>query len=1176
MVKAVLLKQRPLWLRWEIIIFLVIFPLTLRPCIQHIQDSWIDEEPDYPSNSSFAFIFDHIDVPKLEPYTLNVMIPIILAFVEILLLLLPYWSVNIRCKFHYMKASEKNATHVAFYPKQYHGTPGIVKLNREKGKPPYTIFQQKKRELIDGQWCSLKYPVNLTVSEYVSNKGLTDREAATRLLHYGQNSYSVPIPKFIELYFDQIRSPLFVFQVFSILCYLLDEYWTYPLFSLVMLLFMEGTTVRTRQSNLLELRGVETPPVTVYVKRSGEWKKITSDLLVPGDLVLLDQEVLCPCDFVIINGRAVVNEAMLTGESTPQVKDPINSLSPNLQLDLAKNRRNILFGGTTIEQIIPTEEKNLPSKGVICTVLSTGLGSSQGRLIRTIMFASDKMTVESKDSFYLLLFLSIFGIIAATYVVIEGKKAGTINNFRLIVETLLILTATIPPDLPVQLNFNVNASLLGLSKLKVYCTEPYRIPFAGMISVCCFDKTGTLTAEEYRMIGVDDMNNAPPSKKNAEITGNYFNDSDNIPIEALWVIGGCHSLIRGKYGQLVGDSLEATAFSSMKFKLSTSGIAEHKRCNIENIKSYHFSSELRRMTTICTVDKTSTLYALMKGAPDTVKELLEDVPKNYDQVCRDYTRQGCRVLTLAYRKLGQTKETFDSQTPRDVIEQRMTFSGFIIFSAALKRGSEDTIAELLSKKHRVIIITGDDPLTACHVAKTLHMIVDPIAIHDLTTTDENGNEIKDDNGMELCYTGRAIDKLNDNEFEEVVKKCNIFARMQPQMKEKIIIKLNQLGEKTIMCGDGTNDVGALKQAHVGVGLIEQSAEANNNGQSLQEMEEYKPKLGAASIASPFVSKRSTVSGCIDIIRYGRSTLSSTLDLFKQLSLNCLIGAYTLSVLFIENVRFGERQMMVSSSIIMIASMSISWAVPKRQLSVERPFPGQFNLYLICSVLLQFGFHFLFLYLTHQLVYAAGYKVDKFNYLAHFSPSLLNTAMFIMKAEMEIVTILINYRGSPFMQSFTENKMLLIGTILSAVMIGALLIGLHPSITKFLQLVPYPSTSFQIKFASYCILDALLSFLSEALCLWIFSRRNRKASEGLVKDEVVEALSDYVSNDDDILPEEYHEFGLMEMLKENMQMQKTIADKNRENTQRELRKAELTRKAAEEAMGDGKQKHKKTN
>lgn len=1153
--RSILLKKRPLWFRWDVVPFLIILPLLIQPCVKHINDSWVYEEPDNPSNSTFAFIFDHVDIEKLEPHTVTVILPIIVGLIMIVVILLPSWSITIRIKVYYQETTDKDATHVAFLPAPHHGVAGIVPFIR--GNPCYAVFQQKKREYINGEWVSMKYPVNNEIQSYTQSRGLSEKEAAQRLLYYGPNEYSVPIPGFMELYLDHIRSPLFVFQVFNILVYIIDEYFIYPLMSLASVLFLEATTVRTRQSNLLELRGVETPPIPLYVCRDYEWKKTTSNAIVPGDLVLLDQEVLAPCDFVVLDGRVVVNEAMLTGESTPQVKDPISHLPPDTKLNTVAHRMNILFGGTTVQQIIPSERKGLPANGVVCSVLSTGLGSSQGRLIRTIMFSTQRISADSKDSLYLLLFLTFFALCSAGYVFYNGQQTHAINNFRLIVECLLIITSTIPPDLPMELSFGVNSALLALSKLRLYCTESFRIPFAGTVSVCCFDKTGTLTADEYKLVGVDNMK-APPCKKSAEIKGNYFNDSSSMPLESLQVIAGCHSLVRGQYGQLVGDSIEATAFNSMKLKLNTDGTVEHARCNLKPVLTFHFSSDLRRMTTVCKIEGESNLVALMKGAPEAIAEFLTEVPEGYNDTFRKYTRQGCRVLALAHRKMSVGH--VDPNIDRKIIEKDFVFAGFIVFNAALKRGSEDTIVELLKSTHRCIIITGDDPLTACHVASVLHIINKPPAIHDLKITDENGNELKNDDGYAPCYTGRALDKLSPEEYTKAIQTCNIFARMSPQMKSSIVIKLNELGEDTLMCGDGTNDVGALKQAKVGVGLIEQPIETT--GEDLNE--NYTPKLGAASIASPFVSKRGTISGCIDLIRYGRSTLSSTLDLFKQLSLNSMISAYQLSILFIGNVRFGDRQMTVFSTLMTIASASISWATPLRTLSKERPFPGQFNSYLVVSVLLQFAVHFTLLTLTRSLVFENGYRHDPFNYNARFQPNLMNTAMFIMKGEMEIITIIANYRGNPFMQSFTENKALLIGSIVSFLAVILMLLNFHPTIRWLLQIVEYPTKKFQYTLALYCFLDAFLCLLFEKVTLKYFQWKNRKDTSRLVNDDIVNSLDDYLSNDDDVLPEESYDFGFMEMMKQNVEMQKTIKDRNTEIAIQERKKYEFAQNAKKEA------------
>jgi hypothetical protein len=152
-----------------------------------------------------------------------------------------------------------------------------------------------------------------------------------------------------------------------------------------------------------------------------------------------------------------------------------------------------------------------------------------------------------------------------------------------------------------------------------------------------------------------------------------------------------------------------------------------------------------------------------------------------------------------------------------------------------------------------------------------------------------------------------------------------------------------------------------------------------------------------------------------------------------------------------------------------------------------------------------------------------------------------------------------------MQAFSENRMLMIGVVVAIVIVCALLADLHPVIARLFQLVPYPSRQFQGKLALYCALDALLSVLAEKGSLHFFARANRKKAEGLVDPAVVESLADYISNDDDILPESSHNFGILEMLNQNMRMQKQITDRKNENARIERQKEEATKKAREDAQ-----------
>ena len=137
---------------------------------------------------------------------------------------------------------------------------------------------------------------------------------------WGNNKMNIPIPGFLDLYKEHVVAPFFVFQMFCTLLWLLDEYWWYSLFNLSMLFFFEGTVVTQRQQNMTRLRTMRKPAEEIWVHRAGKWEKIMTDDLYPGDVVLLNRvnskkKQNVPCDLLLLSGSAVVNEAILTGES---------------------------------------------------------------------------------------------------------------------------------------------------------------------------------------------------------------------------------------------------------------------------------------------------------------------------------------------------------------------------------------------------------------------------------------------------------------------------------------------------------------------------------------------------------------------------------------------------------------------------------------------------------------------------------------------------------------------------------------------------------------------------------------------------------------------------------------------------------------------------------------------
>lgn len=152
---------------------------------------------------------------------------------------------------------------------------------------------------------------------------------------------------------------------------------------------------------------------------------------------------------------------------------------------------------------LPKGVSKPPVNGAIGYVLKSGFDTKQGKLMRTILYTTERVSVESKDAYFFLLFLLMFAIAASYYVLQEGLADPERNRYKLMLKCILILTSVVPPELPMELSLSVNYSILELIKKALFCTEPFRIPYAGKVDVCCFDKTGTLTKSELEVKGVD-------------------------------------------------------------------------------------------------------------------------------------------------------------------------------------------------------------------------------------------------------------------------------------------------------------------------------------------------------------------------------------------------------------------------------------------------------------------------------------------------------------------------------------------------------------------------------------------------------------------------------------------------------------------------------------------------
>lgn len=1025
-----------------------------------------------------------------------------------------------------VKALEQ-AELVLVVPREHGGKATLVPIVREaardsKAQKKVSFTFQRQKFLYDPErktFTKTSYPIGLSLSHYVEAKGLgggegkekEKEEEKDKLLHYGMNRFDVPLPSFMELFQEHATAPFFVFQVFCVALWCLDEYWYYSLFTLLMLVVFESTVVQQRLKSMQEFRSMSLPNLSVLVCRGGVWKESMSEGLLPGDLVVLEyggqDEMIVPCDLVLLAGTCIVNEAMISGESTPMLKE---SLGENRQseemskaLDLSQDRQHVLFGGTKILQVsepngeyfekyrVSTRKKNV----FVAYVLRTGFSTLQGKLIRTMMFTSERMTANNLEAFAFILFLLVFAIAAAGYVLYHTWADESRSRFKLLLECTLIITAVVPPELPMELSLAVNNSLMALSKFAIFCMEPFRIPLAGKLDVCCFDKTGTLTGENLVVQGVAGFFEEEKSHETV------VSDGKSLPLMSSIVIATCHSLFKldGAKPQIVGDPMEKTALEFVDWTVVGGDQVASKSNPKHSARILHrfkFSSTLKRMSCVFQFKNgesgKSELFLSCKGAPEVVEEMLKMVPSWYREAFTNLAHSGARVLCLAYKRLPAdiTVERVKRYS-REQAEGELNFAGFLIFHCPLKPDSKAAVKSLIESLHHVVMITGDNALTAIHTAYDLELACKPIVLLDQAAAelasgnlkievfqsnrahnlfapaiDFSGSTISKEifDAHDFAITGDAaegLDRQNPALFNFLLPKISVFARSSPSQKELILTRYKSLGFHTLMCGDGTNDVGALKQAHVGLALLDGKPEdlpkimkqmqtvamkkrqiameksrldfekrygvaAHANADqarqvqermqrkieemslTLEEEEVPMVRLGDASVAAPFTSKISTVMAVCNIVRQGRCTLVTTMQMYKILALNSLISAYGLSVLHLEGIRYGDFQVTVTGMLLAGCFLFLSKSQPIEKLAAKRPQPNIFNWYVLLSVLLQFFLHVSVLYyiLSGATRWSFRMKADE---NTKFVPGLINTAVFLLSLLMQVSTFVVNYQ-----------------------------------------------------------------------------------------------------------------------------------------------------------------------
>ncbi|MCX8021264.1 MAG: cation-translocating P-type ATPase, partial [Syntrophorhabdaceae bacterium] len=550
------------------------------------------------------------------------------------------------------------------------------------------------------------------------------------------------------------------------------------------------------------LKSMLSPTITIL--RDGKEVEVVSKEIVPGDILLLEAGDKIPADGRIVEAHAMrCDEAPLTGESMPVSK----TSEPLPEKTLVADRKNMIFAGTTV----------LYGRGK-AIVTSTGMNTEFGNIASEMMSVKSEKTplekrTEEIGKWLGIISLAICVLVAVVSIVREIFSGGRVD-FPFIVTIIMFAVALAVAAVPEALAAIVTGALaIGMRQMAKNNALVRKMPAVetlGCTTVICSDKTGTLTKGEMtvrrlffngKKIEVSGSGYEPKG----ELKGPEGLDLKKDEGFKLFLKGGvlCNDsdlyMAEGKWS-IKGDPTEA-ALLVVAYK---AGINIHDM-KIKNprVEELPFSSERKRMTTINEMEKKERL-AFMKGAPETVLDrcthILKDgvikplTDKDREEILKvneEMANDALRVLGVAYREVVETCECSEEST-----EHSMVFLGLYGMMDPPREEAVEAIKVCKSVGIKPIMITGDHKLTAVAIAKEMGIAKEG----------------------DIFLTGEELERMPDEEFEKIVDKVTVYARVSPSDKLKIVKAWKNRGEVVAMTGDGVNDAPALKHADIGVAM----------------------------------------------------------------------------------------------------------------------------------------------------------------------------------------------------------------------------------------------------------------------------------------------------------------------------------------------------------------------
>ncbi len=670
---------------------------------------------------------------------------------------------------------------------------------------------------MQNNWHSLSWEQSVRVLESDIKQGLTEKDVLARQKD-GLNVLPEerPLSK-LRIFFEQLRSPLiYILIVAALISLFLKEWADFIVIAGAILLntivgyFQENKASRALQ----ELKKVV--KVEAEVIRGGNELKIDSQELVPGDIIVLTSGNKVPADARIIQANNLkVNESPLTGEWLVAQKTA-EVLADDTPL---ADRDNMVYMGCTMED----------GKGK-AVVTAIGQNTEMGRIASLVKTtAEDKTPLQKK----LARFSKLAGIIVAIISVaifVGGVLRGK-EIIEMFMTSVAVAVAAIPEGLPVAMTVILALGMQRILKRKGLVRKLIAAETLGSTSVIATDKTLTLTEGKMEVVETIVLDKMIGGERKIAWRDSFRQDfnKDQILLMKIFTLAN-EAFVENPHDPyplwrvrgLPTDKALLVAGAEVGFKKDDLEKAYYKVNELPFNSENKFAASLIQTDPIFLKDKSlsKTKISLIRdpiieggeqvlfviGAPEKLLSFSSHVQKNgrphkldektfarLNLELEDLTKKGLRVVAAAYKEIKKPKDE-NSDLAEEVVE--LTFVGFMGLKDPVREEAKETIKICQRAGMKPIIVTGDHLLTAKAVAEEL------------------GFKIKKENMIE----GKDLDEMSKEEFQKKVRNINIYARVEPRHKLKIIEAWQQRGEVVAMTGDGINDAPALKKADIGVSL----------------------------------------------------------------------------------------------------------------------------------------------------------------------------------------------------------------------------------------------------------------------------------------------------------------------------------------------------------------------